>query len=210
MKRSSLRDIPAVEKVLLALGETRLPRPAVVAVARRELTVLRKQKTIPEFDIVLARIRDALRALDAARIRPVINGTGILVHTNLGRAPLGPAVIETLSNIGSHYNNLEYALSEGGRGGRAAYLEHNLALLCGAEAATVVNNNAAALVLILRHLCGSGQRASRHRTRSSSRVASSFRLEAGLGFPKFSKPVERDYARLARPTGRLWQTTPRR
>src|SRR5260370_42384299 len=108
MKRSSLRGIPAVEKVLLALGETGLPRPTVVAVTRRELTALRKQKAIPDFDIVLARIRDALRALDAARIRPVINGTGILIHTNLGRAPLGPAVIETLSKIGSHYNNLEY------------------------------------------------------------------------------------------------------
>jgi len=154
MKHSSLRGIPAVEKVLRALGETGLPRPAVVAVARRELTVLRKQKTIPGFDIVLARVRDALRALDAARIRPVINGTGILVHTNFGRAPLGPAVIETLSKIGSHYNNLEYGLTEGGRGGRAAYLEHNLALLCGTEAATVVNNNAAALVLILRYFCG--------------------------------------------------------
>ena len=155
MKRSSLRSIPAVEKILLALAETELPRPTVVAVARRELAALRKEKTIPDFDVVLSRIRNALRALDAARIRPVINGTGILVHTNFGRAPLGPAVIETLSKIGSQYNNLEYGLTEGGRGGRAAYLEHNLALLCGAEAATVVNNNAAALVLILRQICGS-------------------------------------------------------
>src|SRR5579863_8747836 len=113
MKVASLREIPAVEKVLVALGETGLPRLTVVAVARRELAELRKQKTIPDFDAVLARVRDALRALRAARIRPLINGTGILVHTNLGRAPLGPAVIETLSKIGSHYSNLEYALSEG-------------------------------------------------------------------------------------------------
>ena len=156
MKRASLRGIPAVEKILVALGETGLPRPAVVAVIRRELAALRKQKTIPGFDVVLAHVRGALRALDAARIRPLINGTGILVHTNLGRAPLGPAIIEALSMIGSFYSNLEYGLSEGGRGGRAAYLEHNLALLCGTEGATVVNNNAAALVLILRYFCGSG------------------------------------------------------
>ena len=62
--------------------------------------------------------------------------------------------MEAVSRIASQYNNLEYGLAEGGRGGRAAYLEHNLALLCGAEAATVVNNNASALVLILRHFCG--------------------------------------------------------
>jgi L-seryl-tRNA(Ser) seleniumtransferase len=89
--------------------------------------------------------------LRSARLQPLINGTGILVHTNLGRAPLGPAVIETLCAIGSNYNNLEYDLSSGERGNRASYLEHNLALLCGAQAATVVNNCAAALVLILRH-----------------------------------------------------------
>jgi L-seryl-tRNA(Ser) seleniumtransferase len=83
----------------------------------------------------------------------LINGTGILVHTNFGRAPLGPAVMEAVSRIGSQYNNLEYGLADGGRGGRAAYLEQNLALLCGAEAATVVNNNASALVLILQHFC---------------------------------------------------------
>ncbi len=153
MKRSSLRAIPAVETILVALGETGLPRPTVVAVVRRELAALRKQKHIPDFAAVLARIRENLGTLSASRIRPVINGTGILVHTNFGRAPLGPAVIENLSNIGSHYNNLEYGLTEGGRGARGAYLEHNLALLCGSEAATVVNNNAAALVLILRHLC---------------------------------------------------------
>jgi L-seryl-tRNA(Ser) seleniumtransferase len=172
MKRSSLRDIPAVEKVLLALGETGLPRPTVVSVARRELTALRKEKKFPGFDVVLARVRDALRALDAARIRPLINGTGILVHTNFGRAPLGPAVIETLSKIGSHYNNLEYGLGAGGRGGRAAYLEHNLALLCGAEAATVVNNNAASLVLILRHFCGAGAMVRDGRRRSKAQEVS--------------------------------------
>ena len=88
----------------------------------------------------------------------MINGTGILVHTNFGRAPLGPDVISALSTIGSNYNNLEYNLTGGARGGRAAYLEHGLAVLCGAEAATVVNNNAAALVLILHHFCRAAAR----------------------------------------------------
>jgi L-seryl-tRNA(Ser) seleniumtransferase len=153
MNRSPLRAIPSVDRILLALGDIGLPRPIVLAVVRRELDSIRKHKTALNFDGVLARVRVALRELRASRIQPVINGTGILIHTNFGRAPLGVAVIEMLSEIGSSYNNLEYSLTGGARGGRAAYLEQCLALLCGAEAATVVNNNAAALVLILRHFC---------------------------------------------------------
>jgi L-seryl-tRNA(Ser) seleniumtransferase len=156
MKQSQLRAIPAVEKVLQALGDAGLPRPMVVEVVRRELAALRKQKSIPGFDAVVATIRAALRDLSSSRVRPLINGTGIVIHTNLGRAPLAEAVIEAISRIGANYNNLEYGLAGGKRGGRAAYLEQGLAVLCGAEAATVVNNNAAALVLILRHFCDIG------------------------------------------------------
>jgi len=197
MKRTNLRGIPAVEKVLLALNETGLPRPTVVAIVRRELAALRKQKTIPDFAAVVTRVRDALRALDATRIRPLINGTGILIHTNLGRSPLGPAVIETLSKIGSHYNNLEYGLIEGSRGGRAAYLEHNLALLCGAEAATVVNNNAAALMLILRHFCGSAAEVRRENLQPKNEVIVSRGelIQIGGGF-RIPEILESSGARL--------------
>ena len=155
MNRSGLRSIPSVDKIVLTLGDTGFPRPIVLAVVRGELGTIRGQKTTLDFDGVLSRIRVALRALQASRIQPVINGTGILIHTNFGRAPLGAAVIETLSKIGSNYSNLEYSLIGGARSVRAAYLEQSLALLCGAEAATVVNNNAAALVLILRYFCDS-------------------------------------------------------
>ena len=164
MKRSELRGIPSVDKLALALGDVGLPHPTVVATIRRELAALRKHGTIPGFDDILSHLRSALGNLRASRIQPVINGTGILVHTNFGRAPLGQAVMESVTRIATQYNNLEYGLAEGGRGGRAAYLEHNLALLCGAEAATVVNNNASALILILRQFCNdetsgaSGQR----------------------------------------------------
>jgi L-seryl-tRNA(Ser) seleniumtransferase len=75
------------------------------------------------------------------------------VHTNLGRVPLGCDAIEALVAAASNYTNLEYSLTDGARGGRATYVERGLALLCGAEAAMAVNNNAAALVLILRHFC---------------------------------------------------------
>ena len=145
------RDIPAVERVLQALGEVDLPRPAVLAIVRRELAALRSEKKVPDFDGVLARIRSSLDALRSARILPVINGTGVIVHTNLGRSPLGPTVVEALQSLAANYNNLEFDLTGGERGERSAYLEHNLALLCGAEAATVANNCAAALLLMLRH-----------------------------------------------------------
>jgi L-seryl-tRNA(Ser) seleniumtransferase len=125
-----------------------------VDAVRRHLGGLRTQKkTIPPADTVVADIRAELQRLRASRISPVINATGILVHTNLGRAPLGADSIHALAAIGANYSTLEYSLSDGTRSGRAGYLEHALAVLCGAGAATVVNNNAAALVLILEHFC---------------------------------------------------------
>ena len=145
------RAIPSVDKIFNELGALDLPRAAVVATIRRELATMRAEDSIPDFQGIIARVRGALLKLSRAKIQPVINGTGIIIHTNFGRAPLGPAVINSLIEIAANYNNLEYDLAGGERGHRAAYLEHNLALLCGAEAATVVNNCAAALVLILRH-----------------------------------------------------------
>src|SRR5687768_3618319 len=147
---SNLRTIPSVDRVLRDLGDPGLPRPALLAVVRRELAALRADPQSVDAESVLRRIRSAVESLKLARIQPVINGTGILVHTNLGRSPLGERVVETLRDVAANYNNLEYDLATGERGGRAAYLEHNLAVLCGAEAATVVNNCAAALVLVLR------------------------------------------------------------
>jgi len=148
---------PAVEKVLHALREVDLPRPLVLAVVRRELAGLRSAETIPGFDAVVGHIRAVLAALRRARLQPVINGTGVVIHTNLGRAPLGRRVVDTLASVAASYNNLEYDLASGERGGRAAYVECSLAVLCGAEAALAVNNCAAALVLMLRHFTA-GQR----------------------------------------------------
>ena len=86
-----------------------------------------------------------------SRLQPIINGTGIVLHTNFGRAPLSAAAADKVAKIAASYSNLEYDIASGGRGQRAAYLERCLALACGSEAATVVNNGAAALVLIVRH-----------------------------------------------------------
>jgi L-seryl-tRNA(Ser) seleniumtransferase len=154
MKTARLRAIPAVDTILRSLGDTGLPGPVVVDAVRRHLSAIRtRKKPIPPSDTIVADIRQRLRILRASRIMPVINATGILVHTNLGRAPLAADTIRALTEIGANYSTLEYSLSDGTRGSRGAYLEHALAILCGAEAATVVNNNAAALVLILDCLC---------------------------------------------------------
>ncbi|MEO2049140.1 MAG: L-seryl-tRNA(Sec) selenium transferase [Pirellulales bacterium] len=151
----ALRRLPAVDKVLAQIDPLGLPRQAVVAVIRRELAALRAADEIPPPEQIVEQIRTAIAALRQGRIQPVINATGVLIHTNLGRSPLGTPALKMMVELASQYGNLEYDLMTGDRGGRAAYLEHNLALLCGAEAATVANNNAAALVLTLRHLCQS-------------------------------------------------------
>ena len=148
---TSRRAIPAVEKVLQSVQGVDLPRSLVVAVVRRELAALRAEKKIPSFAVIVQRIHDNLATLHRSRLQPIINGTGIIIHTNFGRAPLAPEAVLALISIASSYCNLEYDLSSGERGSRAAYLQQHLALLCGAESATLVNNCAAALVLIVRH-----------------------------------------------------------
>ena len=151
VKPGARRQIPAVGRILDAVGHCDLPRPVVVDVVRRELSQIRAGKEVPDFDSIVALVRHSLDELRASRLQPIINGTGIIIHTNFGRAPLASEAIHALNEIGSGYSNLEYDLGTGERGRRASYIEHALALLCGAEAATVVNNCAAALVLIVRH-----------------------------------------------------------
>jgi L-seryl-tRNA(Ser) seleniumtransferase len=148
---SPTRAIPAVEKVLQALGETPLPRPVVVRIVRQELARIRATGRIPVFDALVRQIAGQVDRRQRSRLQPVINGTGIIVHTNFGRAPLGAAATRAVAAIAASYHNLEFDLATGGRGKRAAHLEKSLALLCGSEAATVVNNCAAALVLIVHH-----------------------------------------------------------
>ncbi len=149
--KTSRRAIPAVEKVLQTLGSTHLPRPVVVDLVRRTLARVRSEGVVRPLEEIVAQIRDQIADLARSRLQPVINGTGIIIHTNFGRAPLGPGALRAITEIGSSYNNLEFDLTTGMRGQRGGHLERGLALLCGSESATVVNNCAAALVLIVRH-----------------------------------------------------------
>ena len=157
--RDILRHLPSVEKLLQSLeGTAELPRELLAHLVRQEVQALREEalggKEPPGFDAAVARVRGRLESFARSRIQPVINATGVMIHTNLGRSPLSPAVADRLRDIAWQYNNLELDLDSGERGKRARFLETGLAVLTGAEAATLTNNCAAALVLILRHIAG--------------------------------------------------------
>jgi L-seryl-tRNA(Ser) seleniumtransferase len=154
IKSRARRQIPAVARILDALGHLDLPRPVIVDLVRRELSEIRAQRSVPEFESIMVLVRRSLDELRASKLQPIINGTGIVIHTNFGRAPLSRDAICALDEIGSGYSNLEYDLAASERGRRGSYVESALALLCEAETATVVNNCAAALVLIVRHFTG--------------------------------------------------------
>jgi L-seryl-tRNA(Ser) seleniumtransferase len=149
--RSSLRRIPAVETVLQELGAGELPRPLIAEAVRETLATIRQSGDVPELPEVLRQVRAALAALERTRIQPVINATGVVIHTNLGRSPLGGHELVALRDAGLNYCNLELDLDSGARGRRGDYVERCLARLCNADAAMIVNNCAAALVLVVRH-----------------------------------------------------------
>ncbi len=159
-----LRQIPSVDKLLSrpALSElsSRAGRGLVVDVARGVLADLRAQlarepePAVKELDAreLEARVAAEVEKALALSLRSVINATGVVLHTNLGRAPLAPQVIEHLARTATQYSNLEYDLAAGARGKRDVHTARLLARLVGAEAAIVVNNNAAAVFLVLNTL----------------------------------------------------------
>jgi len=158
MNRSSLRNLPAID----ALLQTETLRRAVdahghalvVEAARAELEAIR-QAVITEGDPVPAEaqvvdgVARRVRATVSPTLQPVINATGVIIHTNLGRALLSRRAQQAMLEAARQYSNLEYNLAEGARGSRYHHAEALLCRLSGAEAAVVVNNNAAALVLSL-------------------------------------------------------------
>ena len=186
LKRHARRQIPAVGRILDALGRYDLPRPVVVDVIRRKLSEIRATKKVPDFESTLVLVRRSIEERGAGRLQPIINGTGILIHTNLGRAPLASDAIHALKKIGSGYSNLEYDLATGARGQRGSYIESALALLCKAEAATVVNNCAAALLLVVRHFT---------RTKTEVIISRGELVQIGGGF-RISEMIEATGAKL--------------
>jgi len=152
-------QLPSVETLAKRLtGESDLPRPLVTGFVKRRLSEWRTRLAEGEAAdraSIEQEIQSGLKDFSSSRLQPVINATGVIIHTNLGRSPLGQRASETLSEVATGYSNLEFNLLDGKRGKRAGYLETALAVLLETEAATAVNNCAAALVLTLRTLISS-------------------------------------------------------
>ncbi|MBM4295839.1 MAG: L-seryl-tRNA(Sec) selenium transferase [Deltaproteobacteria bacterium] len=160
-----LRQLPAVDELLrhprLAAARAPLPRSLVAAVVRRTLEGVRQRlkaaapEDLPprlDEEALFGELGQALEAAARPSLKRVINATGVIIHTNLGRSPLSTECIRPLMEAALHYTNLEYDLARGARGSRQDHLEGLLRELTGAEAALAVNNNAAAVLLALHTL----------------------------------------------------------
>jgi L-seryl-tRNA(Ser) seleniumtransferase len=154
----SLRDLPAVDQ-LLAQAEPLLAaygRPLTTDVLREVLEAARETiragAATPLSGELLQQAAARLATLTAPSLRPVINASGVVLHTNLGRAPLSAAALAQMQAVAQGYSTLEYDLAKGERGSRTVHAEQLLTRLTGAEAALVVNNNAAAVLLSLSAL----------------------------------------------------------
>src|SRR5689334_4693940 len=143
-----LRDLPSVDELARGLDD-----PLAVDAARRVLEQAREEiRAGAEPGDLHARLSEELARVRQPRLRRVLNATGVIVHTNLGRAPLAAEAIARVEEVARGYSNLEYDLTAGARGSRQDHVADILRRLTGAEAALVVNNNAAAVLLALAAL----------------------------------------------------------
>ncbi len=148
-----LRDLPSVDELARDERLAGEPTPLVVAAARAVLARAREEITAGhEPGDLVERTLAELAAARAPALRRALNATGVIVHTNLGRAPLPEAALVRALEVGRGYSNLEYDLTAGGRGSRQDHVAAILRRLTDAEAALVVNNNAAAVMLALAAL----------------------------------------------------------
>lgn len=191
--KSHLRQLPSVERLLQSQIARQLittfGRPLTLEATRLVLEEARANasqgQSIPDQDRLLQSIHDRLRAWTRPTLQAVINATGVILHTNLGRAPLSAEAIAAMSAVSAGYSNLEYDLDKGQRGSRLSHAENLLARLTGAEAALVVNNNAAAVLLILTALA----------RRRKVVIARSQLVEIGGGF-RLPEVMQQSGARL--------------
>jgi L-seryl-tRNA(Ser) seleniumtransferase len=172
--------LPSVEQLLQNSADLigAYGRPLTLDALRSTLDDVRTRfKTDPELALptdkeILSRAESRLSAWTQPTLIPVINATGVIIHTNLGRAPLSKATIAAMQTVAQGYTNLEYDLDKGKRGSRLMHAESVLQKLTGAEAAVVVNNNASAVMLTLAALSN----------RKRAIIARSQLVEIGGGF----------------------------
>lgn len=164
----SLRDLPSVAVLLQSAGKLIdvYGRPLTLDAIRLTLDETRArfkalalsrvegdpETALPSMDVILIQAESHLSQWTSPTLVPVINATGVILHTNLGRAPLSDSAIHAMDEAARNYSNLEYDLTKGQRGSRLARVEAVLQKLTGAEAAIVVNNNASAVLLVLSAL----------------------------------------------------------
>lgn len=159
---TTLRNLPSVEQMLqteaAAYLIARFGRPLTLDAIRFVLDDIRTRfqsgqiTALPLNDLILAQTESQLTSWTKQTLLPVINASGVILHTNLGRAPLSDATIRAMDIVSRGYSTLEYDLEKGQRGSRLIHAESLLQKLTGAEAAVIVNNNASAVLLILSAL----------------------------------------------------------
>jgi L-seryl-tRNA(Ser) seleniumtransferase len=158
----NLHGLPSVEQLLQTklAGEiiASYGRPLTLQAIRSTLNDVRvlvlesDEATLPDREILLSRTAALLQSWITPTLQPVINATGVILHTNLGRAPLSSSAIQSVEALARGYSNLEFDLENGKRGSRLIHTERLIQRLTGAEASLVVNNNAAAVLLVLSAL----------------------------------------------------------
>jgi len=184
MSNELLRSLPSIERLLAGPAAARLSeelsRPRLRDLLREITDNLRREMSAQSLDarsllalnpgregngslqeLLEAEIGRRLEAraeeLSRPSLRRVVNATGVVIHTNLGRAPLARAAMDAVSDVATHYSNLEYDIERGQRGKRESHCRDLLARLAGSEAAIVANNNAAAVLLVLNTLAEGGE-----------------------------------------------------
>ncbi len=169
VQSAQLRRLPSVDELLQAPRVAGLSvecgRALVLEAARATLAALRERiraglaasALAAELEHLPATVEAEVRERLGLSLRTVINATGVILHTNLGRAPLGPEAVRNVGAVAAQYSNLEFDLAKGARGRRDAHAARFLNRVLGSEASMVVNNNAAAVFLVLNTLAEDGE-----------------------------------------------------
>ena len=165
MNSKLLRKLPKVDELLMnekvMEASSGLLREQVVDVIRTVIETVRREilgsdealdESYVSYDMVVDKVIQAVRNSHVKSLRRVINGTGVVLHTNLGRAKLSKSAMEAVAEVADKYSTLEYDPVKGGRGSRHVHVEKVIEKITGAEAAMVVNNNAAATTICLAAL----------------------------------------------------------
>jgi L-seryl-tRNA(Ser) seleniumtransferase len=166
LKKEMLKQLPKIDEIILLLEKQDIyslaPRDIVKETCRKVVQDLRDKivnakkkqsaEICPDADAVASEVEKSIKGLYHYSLRRVVNATGVILHTNLGRAPLCPEALQRIMVVGRGYSNLEFDLDKGERGQRYDHVSSLICALTGAEDALIVNNNAAAVLLVLNTL----------------------------------------------------------